>query len=354
MLLKSLELADFRNYNALRLDFDRLGAIISGDNGTGKTNLLEAVYYLAFGKSFRTALDSEIIRFDQNFFRIAGSFLHTEKKIVISAAADRNNKVFKVDNVSLARISELFKYFQTVYFSPADLQIITGNPGKRRLFLDQAISQYDAEYLVELRLFRQILRQRNALLKSRFQTSEKKSWDEQYLLSSRKVIEKRLTYLDEFIPLFKTYYAQLLQTREEVTILYTFGHNQKSPRFSVNEFQQQMTRLEKQEILLQRSLIGPHLDDLEFMINNRRARSFASQGQIRCLTIIARITQALLISRDQNDKPLLMFDDVLSELDNNRRNRILELLHGDHQVLIATPDLAAYNDLHLPIIPLRK
>ena len=354
MLIASLELTNFRNYNALRLDIDRLGAIITGDNGIGKTNLLEAIYYLAFGKSFRTLQDTEIIRFQENYFRISGNFINAGKNMTIAAAADKSSKIFKIDAVPLERISELFKYFQTVYFSPADLEIIVGNPGKRRLFLDQAISQYDAEYLYNLRQFRQVLRQRNAMLKSNFEKSEKDSWDEQYILSTKKVTEKRLDYLELFIPLFKKYYRKLLQTGEDVDMQYTFAHSQKASHFSASEFKQQLEKMEKQEIIMQRSLIGPHLDDLDFSINNRKARSFASQGQARCITIIARISQAILISRNNDQKPLLMFDDVLSELDSSRRKSILDLLQDDYQVVVATPDLAAYKDLKLPVIDIRK
>jgi len=331
-----------------------MGAIITGDNGIGKTNLLEAIYYLAFGKSFRTIQDTEIIRFQQNYFRIYGCFINAGNNMTISAAADKNSKIFKVDAIPLERISELFKYFQTVYFSPADLEIIVGNPGKRRLFLDQAISQYDAEYLFNLRQFRQVLRQRNAMLKNDFDKAEKASWDEQYALCVKKVTERRLSYLELFIPVFKKYYRQLLKTGEDVDLQYTFAHSQKSSNFSSSEFDQQLKKVEKQEIFMQRSLIGPHLDDLDFSINNRRARSFASQGQARCLTIIARISQALLISKNNHAKPLLMFDDVLSELDNSRRKSILDLLRGDHQVVVATPDLAAYKDLELPVIDIGK
>ncbi len=354
MLLKSLEISNFRNYRALSLDIEPRGAIITGDNGTGKTNLLEAVYYLAFGKSFRTPHDLDLIRFSASYFRINGLFDNRNDRITISAAADRNNKIFKINNTSLERLSELFKYFKTVYFSPSDLDIVIGNPAARRLFLDQAIAQYDPEYLENLRNFRHILKQRNALLKSNYEQPEKNSWDHQYIESSRIIVSQRLNYLQEFIPLLLDQYRLFIHNKETVDITYQYSFPLKDGQFSSESFHRHLKKNEFQEKLAQRTLFGPHLDDLEFTINGNRARSFASQGQARSLVILIRLVQALLISKKSDNLPLLMFDDVLSELDQIRSKAILELLQDHYQILIATPFLSHYRDLSIPVIDLRN
>lgn len=354
MLLHSLEITDYRNYHALNLDFNSRGAIITGDNGIGKTNLLEAVYYLAFGKSFRTLHDQELIRFEKPFFRIKGGFLKGYENISISAAADKNNKIFKVNNVSLERLSELFLYFKTVYFSPADLNIVTGSPASRRLFLDQAIAQYDPVYLVNLRNFRHTLKQRNALLKSNFSKQEKESWDLQFVQASSLVIKQRLEYLQLFVPLLVEQYQQFIQNRETIHISYNYSFLLRQNEFSQSAFQEYLHKNEYQEKLAQRTLAGPHLDDLEFTINGINARSFASQGQARSLVIITRLVQAFLISSKLDDLPLLMFDDVLSDLDQTRASAILKLLQEKYQILIASPFLSHYKHLPLPVIDLKQ
>jgi DNA replication and repair protein RecF len=354
LLLNSLEITDYRNYRALSLDFDPRGAIITGDNGIGKTNLLEAVYYLAFGKSFRTTHDQDLIRFDSPFFRVKGIFTKGEENLSISAAADKNNKIFKINNVSLERLSELFQHFKTVYFSPADLNIVTGSPASRRLFLDQAIAQYDPVYLENLRSFRHILKQRNALLKSNFSKQEKDSWDQQFVQASCLIINQRLDYLRLFIPLLVEQYQQFIQNRETIHISYQYSFQLKQPEFSPAAFAEQLHKNEFQEKLAQRTLTGPHLDDLNFTINGINARSFASQGQARSLVIITRLVQAFLISKKSNDLPLLMFDDVLSDLDQNRATAILKLLQEKYQILIASPFLSHYQHLPLPVIDLQQ
>lgn len=353
MHLKNLQLTNYRNFAALSLQFERKGALITGENGIGKSNLLESVYYLAFGRSFRTSQDNEIIHFDDSYFRISAQYQKDKKTVAISAAADKKSKMFKINDQPLERLSELFSHFQAVYFSPADIQIISGSPSIRRMFLDQAISQYDQDYLFSLRQYRQILRQRNALLKSTFSKEEKNSWDSQFVQSAEVIYNKRLSYLHNFSHLFKTYYKELLNIIESVNLNYVFSHVANKEIFEKDEFVNTLKRMEKQEIILQRTLIGPHLDDLEFLIEQKKARSFASQGQMRSLSIIARITQALMISKDSQSSPVLMFDDVLAELDSTRRESILALLKGRHQVLIATPDLDVYKSLDLPVIDLK-
>jgi DNA replication and repair protein RecF len=353
LLLKTLNITSFRNYQKLDLDFDPRGAIITGENGSGKTNILEAVYFLAFGKSFRTAHDLELIRFHDDFFRINGCFFDKENEIYISAAADKNYKVFKINNAALQRLTELFGFFKTVYFSPADLEIVSGSPAVRRLFLDQAIAQYNPKYLEYLKNYRHILKQRNALLKSEFDSQEKKTWDDQFISAASMVYSLRFIYLDEFVPLLKEQYHTFISNCESVNLGYQFSFPHKNAEFCEEQFASQLKKYEFQEKMAQRTLLGPHLDDLNLFVNDLSARSFASQGQARSLVIIIRLVQALLISRNSCDLPLLMFDDVLSDLDQNRSKSILNLLQKDHQIIIATPFLSHYSQLDLPIIDIR-
>lgn len=352
MLLKNITLSNYRNYNALNLEFSAQGAVITGDNGIGKTNLLEAVYFLAFGRSFRTNHDYELIRFEQDFFRIQAMFSHNDSTVNITAAADRNSKSFKINSRPLEKMSELFAFFKTVYFSPSDLQIVMGSPAVRRLFLDQAISQYDGAYIDALRKFRHILKQRNALLKTEFSQQEKDSWDILFTDAADKVIMMRLAYLRKFKPLLIEKYQQFMLKKEYVDVNYKFSTHFRDDNYSRNELLLQLKKHKESEVLAQRTIMGPHLDDLVFLINGLDARIFASQGQARSLVIIARLVQALLISSHSSQKPLLMFDDVLSELDEARAMAFLELIKDNYQLLIATPFLSHYKNLDIPHIKL--
>lgn len=353
MNILSLELTNYRNYSALGLDFPARGAIISGDNGRGKTNLLEAIYFLAFGKSFRTPHDQQLINFNSDYFLINSVFNKNDQEYHISAAANSKNKVLKINNRSLEKLSELYNYLKVVYFSPADLDIIYGSPSNRRLFLDQAISQYDPLYLDNLKQFRQILKQRNALLKQSYSKAEKKSWDEQFVSSSSMIIRQRQKYLQEFVPVLMKLYRQFIQEKESIELKYKY-----SMKLTKDNYTQDLTDFlaenEAQEKLAQRTLAGAHLDDLDFYIDQCYARNYASQGQARSLVIITRLVQALLISQNNDEKPILMFDDVLSELDDYRTRAILDLLNNNFQIFIATPSMNSYHDLNLEQIDLMK
>ena len=163
--------------------------MIYGKNGIGKSNLLEAISYFAFGKSIRNSKDLDLINFSKAFFRIEGKFTITDKQYYISAAADRKKKMIKLDDANISRISELYQYLKVVYFSPEDINIIGGPPSYRRNFIDQAISQYSFSYIELMRSYSRILKQRNALLKTDFDKSEKRSWDLKFAQLSSSIIE---------------------------------------------------------------------------------------------------------------------------------------------------------------------
>lgn len=346
MQINYLKLENFRNYSESEFSFEKPGAILHGRNGSGKTNLLEAIAYFAYGRSFTNKKDHQLISFGKDFFRLQAEFILKKKKITIAAAADKSKKIIKIEDRLVERVSELFHFIKVVYFSPVDINIPDGAPSFRRNFIDTAISQSIYDYISLLRNYNQILKQRNGLLKNEIDKSEKKIWDIQFVKSAVEVINKRTEFLQEFIPILNQFYSRITEKKERISLKYKYS-------FPVSDdlsgsLADHLEDIEQSEIDRQRSLCGPHLDDIEFYIDGHSARYFGSQGQLRSIAITIRLVQAKMVMDHTNDLPILMFDDVLSDLDRFRSHQIISLLHDHHQIFIATPNRQNYLDFHLP------
>ncbi len=353
MEVLSLKLRNFRNFTELELVFEPEGALIHGNNGIGKTNLLEAVSYFAFGKSFRTSTDLDLIKFSKAFFRIEGSFKLKNTIHKFEAAVDKTRKLIKIDGNAIARISELYRYLKVVYFSPDDIFMIGGSPKYRRNFIDQAISQYSFKYIKFLRTYNRILKQRNALLKTTFESSEKRTWDEQFARNGAELIKLRLKYLEQFIPRLTVCYDNINENSETLGIEYKYSFPVTGTDIA-DDILRHLNETEEQEIKQERTLCGPHLDDIDFLIDQHAARKFGSQGQKRSLAIAVRLVQAQLILEEGSEAPIFMFDDVLADLDKKRAKKIMGMLKKSHQVFIATPNTEIYAPFNLPEIEMEK
>lgn len=354
MNIIALALEQFRNFQHSEFRFAPEGALIVGPNGSGKTNILEAINYCAFGKSIRNAQDDELIGFSKAHFRIVGEFLRDAETATISAAFSKRKKVVTYNSIVLERISELYRYVRTVYFSPDDISIVSGAPGLRWSFLDQAISQYSFEYLQEFRRYYRLLKQRNALLKTEYNPREKAAWDREYIESATQIIRVRLQYLMLFAPLLKERYGAICDDSEDISLRYVHSFSCEDESNYQALLTQQLMQLQDREKELQRTLCGPHLDDVEFLLDGHSIRRFGSQGQKRSLAIAARLTQAHLILQKNQDPPILMFDDVLADLDASRSKNIIQMLAPEHQIFIASPHESAYQGYALPRILLKE
>ena len=354
MEILRLKAINFRNFENLELNFQPEGALIFGKNGLGKTNLLEAISFFAFGKSFRTGRDQELINFSKAFFRLEAEFNYSGNTHFLEAAADKSKKILKIDKMVIGKIGDLYRHLKIVYFSPQDIEIIGGSPSFRRNFFNQAIAQFSFNHILDSRKFFRILKQRNALLKNKFDREEKKIWDEQFIEASVSIIEQRLNYLHKFVPELTELYNVIAGGRERLDVRYKYSFPISQTNDLKSDFRDYLREIEEQEIVTQRTLIGPHLDDFEFLINGKDTRKFASQGQKRSLAICVRLAQARLISKSANEFPIIMFDDVLAELDKIRAGLIVKLLHERHQIFIATPNAKIYENFHLPLLNLEK
>lgn len=350
MYVHRIYLHDFRNFADCDLSFAPEGALITGKNGIGKTNLLEAIAYAAYGKSIRSAPDQELTRFGQDSFLLDGHYLYREKPMHVRVHYADGRKNIHMDREPVQKLSELYRYLKIIYFSPDDIITISGSPRLRRHFFDQAIAQYDYSYIEILRHYLHVLQQRNAMLKNPFDAHEKKAWDEKFMEASALVLEYRQRYLDIFTPLFSKNYGNISNTGEKADILYSPAEIDRYSENIREDFGEFLHKKGQKEIAYQRSLIGPHLDDIVFLINGHPARDFGSQGQQRSLAICMRLTQAQLVQTHEKENPILMFDDVLSDLDHLRTKQIISMLSHGNQVFIATPNQDLYKDYKLPVI----
>jgi len=349
-----LELENFRNFSKLKHDFSPSGALIHGKNGIGKTNLLEAISFFSTGKSFLTRNDSDLIKFQTPYSRILANFIYRQQSLKFEAGLEPSQKKIRLNKNYLSRTSELYEYLKIIYFSPSDIEFISGSPSLRRNFLDQAISQYSFAYVGLMRKFYRVLKQRNNLLKTGFTMREKSSWDKQFIDLAEEINRTRLDYLNDFIPQLKEHYQKISLRKEVLGIAYVYSF----PRLNLDNYRRDLheflNKKQKDEIQYQHTLAGPHLDDLSFELNGHSARKFASQGQKRSIAIASRLVQSEMITQKEKSHPILMFDDVLADLDRDRARSIMKILQKKHQIFIATPNAQIYQDFDLEKIDLEK
>jgi len=353
LVIKSIKLTDFRNFAHLSLDFDDKGSVFYGKNGSGKTNLLEAISFCAYGKSIRSLTDLDLIKLNRSFFQIRAEFTYEKKSFLFDAAFDRKGrKLIKINNTRLARVSELYRYLKIVYFSQDDINLIEGPPRGRRQFFDMAISQTDFAYIDLLKHYYQLLKQRNALLKNEYLPSEKQAWDKRLIEAAVKIITTRTTYLEKLNRGLKKHYNRIGYDSEDVEIRYNFSFPYKPSNQLLDTFAAEVKRLETDEKRYQRTLLGPHLDDYQFILNKSSINRFGSHGQKRCLAIAVKLSLASMLS--SSDPTVLIFDDVLADLDEERAKSIIESLGSKNQIFIATPTPYLYKSMDLPFIDIER
>ncbi|HOQ79676.1 MAG TPA: DNA replication/repair protein RecF [Candidatus Cloacimonadota bacterium] len=352
MRIKSIKLNNFRNYETFSFEFSKEGCIIVGKNGIGKTNLLEAITYFAYGKSILNSRDNELVRFNEKFFRISALFENhqVDNSFAISY---QNVKSIKVNDMWVKKISELYQYLQIIYFSPDDINIIINTPKNRRSFLDLSIYKVFWGYIEIMKMYQNVLVQRNALFKTDYHKAEKNAWDEQLASMGAEIIDYRLKFLERFAPIFQKTYETISGNSEKIEIEYIsqFKFDHKHIK---RDFLNELKKKEDREKFLQRTIVGPHLDDLLIKINGNPVIMYASQGQKRSIVIALKIALAEMIYKSTSSFPILLFDDTLAELDKDRSRNLIELLAKNHQIFIATPNKEHYTHFNLPILNLEE
>lgn len=328
MWLKRISILNYKNLEQAELSFSRKMNCIIGKNGMGKTNLLDAVYYLSFCKSATNPIDSQNIRHDQDFFVIQG-FYETdtqEPEEVYCGLKRKQKKQFKRNKKEYTRLSDHIGFIPLVLVSPADSLLIAGGSEERRRFMDVVISQFDREYLEALIRYNKALMQRNTLLKSDIEPEEELMavWEEMMATAGTVVYQKRKAFIDEFIPVFQSYYAYISQEREEVSLAYE-SHAAQGDLLQLIQESRQRDRI------MGYSLKGVHKDDLVMQLGEFPIKREGSQGQNKTYLIALKLAQFEFLKRTGSQTtPLVLLDDIFDKLDASRVEQIVKLVAGDN------------------------
>lgn len=336
MTVKSIELLNFRNYETLRLNLGEGTNIFYGDNAQGKTNLLESLYLSGTTKSHKSSKDREMIRFQAEEAHIRTVSEKKGKEYQIDIHLKKNKaKGIAVNKVPIKKASELFGILNLVFFSPEDLNIVKNGPSERRRFLDVELCQLDAVYLYHLSKYNRTLAQRNKLLKDMVFRPELEStlpvWDSQLVSYGKKVIEGRERFVNELAEIVRRIHFHISGGKEALKVSY-------EPDIGQSSFEEGLAKCKFKDLKTGTTNVGPHRDDLSFFVENVDIRKFGSQGQQRTCALSLKLSEIELVKRSIHDAPVLLLDDVLSELDKNRQNYLLNSIH-DIQALITCTGL---------------
>lgn len=334
MYIESLELKNFRNYEELSISFDQGTNILYGDNAQGKTNVLEAVYLCGTTKSHRGSKDREMIRFDQEESHIRMRVNKDGVSHKIDMHLKKNKaKGIAIDGIAIRRAAELFGIVNLVAFSPEDLNIIKNGPSERRRFMDLELCQLNKVYLQELASYNKVLNQRNKLLKDiAFHPGLEDTldvWDMQLVSYGKKIIALRKEFLEELGEIIKTIHSSLTGEKEEIQLLY-------EPDVCEEELEERLRLAREKDLRFHITSIGPHRDDFCVKINGIDIRKYGSQGQQRTAALSLKLSEIYLVEKVTKDHPVLLLDDVLSELDSSRQKYLLQSIHNIQTIITCT------------------
>ena len=336
MIIESLDLKNYRNYDILNMNFDKNVNIIYGDNAQGKTNILESIYFCATSKSHRGSKDKDIVKFGESESHIKANVIKNDISYRIDMHLKSNKpKGIAVNGIPIKKAVDLFGIINVVLFSPEDLNIIKDGPSQRRRFMDMELSQLNKIYLSNLVNFNKVLGQRNKLLKElAFNPSEEMIssldiWDMQLVKYGNDVIKSREKFVKEINDLVKSIHTKLSGDREQLEIIY-------EPCVKEQDFESELVRVRDRDLKFKCTNIGPHKDDMCFLINGMDVRKYGSQGQQRTAALSLKLSEIYLVEKIIHDKPVLLLDDVLSELDSSRQNYLLESIHDIQTMITCT------------------
>ena len=339
MHLKSIHLINFKNYEEAEIALSSNVNCFVGMNGSGKTNILDAVHYLSLCKSYMNVLDRQNIRFDQQFFAIQGIWDKEEQEIAIHCAVKAGaKKVFKRNKKEYEKLADHIGQFPAVMISPYDRDLISEGSELRRKWMDGIISQFDRHYLDDIQKYGKILDQRNALLKNMYEQRlfDRESievWNDQMSRIGTAIHQKRKQFLEEFIPVFQERYNYIGLEEEEVHLEYRSQLNEMS-------FDDLLKAFEKKDAITHYSNGGTHKDDLLFTIKGHPIKKFGSQGQQKSFIIALRLAQYDWLKKQLNVNPVLLLDDIFDKLDQIRVKKLLNLVSNNYfgQVLVTDTD----------------
>lgn len=346
MYIDSLEVGNFRNYDFAKIDFHNKTNILYGDNAQGKTNILESIFVCGTTKSHKGCKDRELIRIGEEEAHIR---MHLVKKKIahrIDMHLKKNKgKGIAIDGIPIKRSGELLGLVNVIFFSPEDLRIIKNGPSERRRFINLELCQLDPVYLHDVGEYNKVLAQRNKLLKQiYYQPSLKETldiWDMQLVSYGSSIIRRRAAFVEEIGEIVTRVNEKLTGGRETIFMVY-------EPDVSIDDFETKLKNAREKDLKVCSTTVGPHRDDLCFLNGDIDLRKYGSQGQQRTCALSLKLAEIQLVKKLTGDSPILLLDDVLSELDRNRQNYLLDSIH-DIQTIITCTGIQEFVDSRLTL-----
>lgn len=331
MFIKSIGLKNFRNYESLQIDFEKEFNIIYGNNAQGKTNIIEAIFLCASGRSHRTSKDGELMKYGADAFDIKLLLEKRElqKEIHITYNSEERKKI-KINDIPAKKIGDLMGHLNAVMFSPEDLMLIKQGPGERRRFADIALSQLKPSYFFDLQQYAKILFQRNSLMKSITIKRELEDtldvWDKHLAKTGARIMRERERFVKRMNELAKNRHDNLTNGEENLILKYDpsfrFGGDDNTDLESC--FKSELEKNREREIYKGSTIIGPHRDDIDIILNGESTKIYGSQGQQRTSVLSMKLAEIDLMKEESGEYPVLLLDDVLSELDDRRKEFLIE------------------------------
>ena len=334
MYISSLKLADFRNIVSLHMEFSQGTNILYGENAQGKTNILESLYMISTTKSHRGVRDRDMIRFGMEESHIRSLIMKGGIDYRVDMHLRKNkSKGIAINGQRIRKASELIRLLHIVFFSPEDLGIVKNGPAERRRFMDMELCQLDASYLHNLNQYNKTVENRNRLLRDMYQFPDLQDtlsiWDDQLINYGRQIIESRRGFISDLNEIVGDIHSKLSGNREHLTILY-------EPNTEADEFEEKLRRSRERDIHMKSTSVGPHRDDFSFMDRDTDLRRYGSQGQQRTCALSLKLSEIDLVKKVIGHRPVLMMDDVLSELDSGRQNYLLSTIGGIQTFITCT------------------
>ncbi len=334
MIIESIDLVNYRNYEKVHIELDPGINILYGDNAQGKTNVLESIYMCGTTKSHRGSKDKEIIKFGTRESHIRCFFDKKEYSYQIDMHLREDKaKGIAINGMKLKKAADILGVVNIILFSPEDLSIIKNGPSDRRRFVDSELCQLDKIYLYNLTNYNKIVNQRNTLLKDIMIHPELREtldvWDNQLVTLGKKIIERREIFIDQLNGIIGEIHKNLSGNKEALRVQY-------DPNISIEEFEEKLSRNREKDIKYKITSVGPHRDDFIFFINEYDVKKFGSQGQQRTAALSLKLSEISMVRQITGNTPILLLDDVLSELDNNRQNYLINSIHDIQTIITCT------------------
>ncbi|MCJ1909105.1 DNA replication/repair protein RecF [Planococcus ruber] len=344
MRIDRLELLNYRNYENLELSFSPEINVFIGENAQGKTNIMESLYVLSMAKSHRTSNDKELIRWEAEYGKIKADVHRKYGKLPLEITLSKKGKKAKVNHLEQRRLSDYIGQLNVVMFAPEDLNLVKGSPQVRRRFIDMEIGQISPVYLHDLLIYQKLLKQRNHILKQHYgkQAISDVMFDvytEQFIEAAVKIIRKRYQFMDLLQKWAEPIHHGISRGLEQLQIRYQPISGLKpewTPEEMASFLEQKLAELRKREIERGSTLVGPHRDELQFFVNGYDVQTYGSQGQQRTTALSLKLAEIELIKQEVGEAPVLLLDDVLSELDDYRQSHLLNTIKGSVQTFVTT------------------